>query len=313
MTHRIPWSTVPDGVVRDVEAGLGARIVATQGAAEGFSPAAAVSAELSDGRRVFLKAITAEINAHTVAMQEHEAMVVEQLPASVPTPRLLFGETFRDWQVLAFEHLAAQPIADPYSHLRGVDALYDALDGVQVSGLIHILDHHPSLFTSWKAVAKQAGGFDALADLELGTEPIRNSNQVLHCDARDDNALLADDGRIFFVDWANACVGAPLIDAVGAVPALAIRFGASVSDLVGASRIIAEADPELVTATVAALAGYFAYGSTLPAPDNMPTVRAFQRAQAVPMLEWLNELVGARITVPTMAEVERAVAAGRSL
>ena len=47
-----------------------------------------------------------------------------------------------------------------------------------------------------------------------------------------------------------------------------------------------------VTAVVAAAAGFMIRGSRLPPPPGLPTVRAFQRDQGVPALEWLKRRTG---------------------
>jgi hypothetical protein len=50
-----------------------------------------------------------------------------------------------------------------------------------------------------------------------------------------------------------------------------------------------EADPEAVTAALAALAGFFIEHALLPPPPGLPTLRAFQRAQADAALAWLRK------------------------
>ena len=47
------------------------------------------------------------------------------------------------------------------------------------------------------------------------------------------------------------------------------------------------ADPQAVTAAVAAIAGYFTRQSLQPPPPGLPTVRAFQAAQGVVARDWL--------------------------
>jgi hypothetical protein len=52
----------------------------------------------------------------------------------------------------------------------------------------------------------------------------------------------------------------------------------------------ASADAE--RAFAAAIAGYFAVESTLPEVPALPGLRAFQRAQALPALDWLRHITG---------------------
>ena len=56
----------------------------------------------------------------------------------------------------------------------------------------------------------------------------------------------------------------------------------------------AGADPEAVTANLAALAGFLVGASRLPAPPGLPTLRSFQRGQGLVALEWLRRRTGWR-------------------
>ena len=49
---------------------------------------------------------------------------------------------------------------------------------------------------------------------------------------------------------------------------------------------------EAVTAVVAALAGFFTFQALQPPPPGLPTLRAFQDAQAVVARRWLAERAG---------------------
>jgi hypothetical protein len=49
-----------------------------------------------------------------------------------------------------------------------------------------------------------------------------------------------------------------------------------------------------LVAALAGLAGLFADRARLPPPPGLPTVRAFQRAQADVTLSWLREIYSAR-------------------
>ncbi|MFZ4514865.1 MAG: phosphotransferase [Acidimicrobiia bacterium] len=311
MTQRTPWSAIPQHVQEVLEARLGAPIIGVSEASAGFSPAIAATVELAGGIKRFVKACTPSINQTTMFMQRHEAMVVSQLPPEVPTPQLVFSGDIDEWQVLVFEYLDAQPVTDPFAHMRGIDALYDTLGGVRINGLAHVLDDHQSLFTSWAALSEQVPGLGALVELESQVEFMRFDDSLMHGDGRDDNALVGADGRHYFVDWACACHGPGFIDAVGAVSALHIRFDVPVADLVASSRLIAERSPHELAVFVAGFAGYLANFAHKPAPPNMPTLRAFQYAQAGPMLTWLQQLVGDRIVVPSMDDITGALSKAR--
>ena len=53
-----------------------------------------------------------------------------------------------------------------------------------------------------------------------------------------------------------------------------------------------QTDPDVVTAVVAAVAGYLTHRSRQPGPQKgIPTVRDFQRAQAEIAIRWLRERI----------------------
>jgi hypothetical protein len=52
------------------------------------------------------------------------------------------------------------------------------------------------------------------------------------------------------------------------------------------------APADAATAVLAAVTGFFVRQSQLPAPPGLPTLRAFQRDQGVPALEWLRQRTG---------------------
>jgi hypothetical protein len=53
-----------------------------------------------------------------------------------------------------------------------------------------------------------------------------------------------------------------------------------------------DAGPDGVTATLAALAGYFVSHVRRPPPPGLPTLRAFQRAQGEAAVRWLRKRLG---------------------
>ncbi|MCT9932010.1 aminoglycoside phosphotransferase family protein [Planotetraspora sp. A-T 1434] len=78
-------------------------------------------------------------------------------------------------------------------------------------------------------------------------------------------------------------------------PAVADRYGDMFQ---GWRRLVAardaEADPDAVTAVLAAMAGYFVRQARQPAPPGLPTLRAFQGAQGRTALPWLRSRLGER-------------------
>lgn len=85
--HR--WADLP-GVVRSaVEDILGAPVVAARNQSGWFSPKAAARIRLADGRRAFVKAVSAEVNPGSPGPHRAEARNTAALPPGAPVPRLL--------------------------------------------------------------------------------------------------------------------------------------------------------------------------------------------------------------------------------
>jgi hypothetical protein len=108
---------------------------------------------------------------------------------------------------------------------------------------------------------------------------------------RADNVLITA-GGVVFVDWPAACVGAPWFDVVAFAPSVAMQGGPKPDWVLASSRTGAAADPDAVTAVVAAIAGYFTWQTRQPAPQGLPTVRAFQAAQGQHARAWLRRRTG---------------------
>jgi hypothetical protein len=100
---RLHWIQLPGTLRHALEARLGSTVTESVTQPGGFSPGVAARLRLADGRRVFLKAISSRPNPVSPAMHRREARIAAALPASVPTPRLLWSFDDGDWVVLVFE------------------------------------------------------------------------------------------------------------------------------------------------------------------------------------------------------------------
>ncbi|WP_419248818.1 hypothetical protein [Streptomyces melanogenes] len=107
--------------------------------------------------------------------------------------------------------------------------------------------------------------------------------------------LLTADGRVVFVDWPHAVRAAPWFDLLLMLPCVRAQGGPDPDEVFTAHPVGRDAEPEGVTATLAALAGYFVRQSLRSAPPGLPTVRAFQAAQGAAAIEWLRTRLGSRL------------------
>lgn len=69
-----------------------------------------------------------------------------------------------------------------------------------------------------------------------------------------------------------------------------MQGGPPPAELIASSRSGRTADPQAVATLVCALTGYLTERSLQPPPPGLPTVRAFQAAQAAIARQWLAEL-----------------------
>ncbi|WP_419248874.1 hypothetical protein [Streptomyces melanogenes] len=100
---RTDWGRVPEHVRCGLEERLGAPVTEAVTQRGGFSPGVAARVRLADGRRAFVKAVSAEANPASPVLHRAEARISAALPLGVPAPRLLATHDDAMWVALAFE------------------------------------------------------------------------------------------------------------------------------------------------------------------------------------------------------------------
>jgi hypothetical protein len=101
------WRDAPGRVRQAIEAQLGSPVVGETSEPGGFSPGMASRLRLADGRRVFAKAVSAELSPKTPDLYRQEISVASRLPATVRAPRLLWSYDDGDWVVPGLPTLRA--------------------------------------------------------------------------------------------------------------------------------------------------------------------------------------------------------------
>lgn len=304
---RLSWGQMPARLHTAVAAWLGAPVISATTQPGGFSPGVAARVQAADGRRVFIKAVGPAPNPDAPRIYRQEARVVAALPLSAPVPRLLWthDEGADGWVVLAFEDIAGHTPAQPW-RTEELDRVLAAL-----VALSHALTPAPIVAQSagevfatgicgWRRLrecpsphldAWSASHLEALADLEAGASDAVQGETLLHLDLRADNLLLTSE-RVYVVDWPWACIGAAWVDLVGMAPSVAMQGGPDPEALLVRHPAVRSALPSAITATIAAVAGYFTWSALQPAPPGLPTVRAFQAAQGAVARRWLAQRLG---------------------
>jgi aminoglycoside phosphotransferase (APT) family kinase protein len=280
---------------------FGARVVEATSQPGGFSPGIAARVRLSDGRRAFIKAISSHPNPHSPQMHRREAEIARALPEGAPVPRFLFDVDDGDWVALAFEDVeGAHPElpwrADELERvLRAISETASSLTPSPIAMAPISAESFP--FVGWRELRRDAKAeiepwarrhIAELIELESEWADAASGETLLHADLRADNILITPD-RVVFVDWPHACVGAAWIDLVFFLPSVAMQGGPKPWEVFAEHPVSGSAPPDRVDAAVAAVAGYFIWRASSPAPPGLPGLPAFARAQGVEALSWLRQ------------------------
>jgi hypothetical protein len=308
---RLDWQAVPAQVRAAVEGWLESPVVSAASQPMGFSPGVAARLRTADDRCVFVKAAGPKPNPGVPAIHRREAQITALLPDSAPVPRLLWSYDDSEWVVLAFEQIDGQHPAQPWrtDELdRVLDALVFLADVLTPSPLPpgtvgSASAEFASRMCGWRQLHDERSSWldqldvwsvrhlQVLAEIEAGAAAAVDGNTLLHFDVRADNILLTTD-RVWFVDWPLACVGAAWVDVVFFAPSVRMQGGPPPEEVITRHPACRAADPDAITAAVAAVAGFFTLRALEPPPPGLPTVRAFQAAQGVVAREWLAERTG---------------------
>jgi aminoglycoside phosphotransferase (APT) family kinase protein len=308
--QRLGWAEVPAWLRGEVERRLGGRVVEAVTQPGGFSPGLAARLLLDDGRRAFVKAVGPEPNPDSPDIHRGEAQNMAALPRSAPAPRLLWSLDQHGWVALAFEDVDGAHPALPWrpGELRRVLEMVAAMAAALTPAspaFPPIADRLRESFAGWRRLAAAHAGGDALAgidpwaarhldrlaDLEARWPQAAAGSTLLHSDLRADNLLLTPT-RVVAVDWPWASVGAGWVDLLLLLPSVTMQGGPDPQPTFAAHPVAAEADPQAVTAALAAFAGYLVEGARQPSPSGLPTLRAFQHGQGVVAVAWLRQRTG---------------------
>ena len=299
---RPPYTSLPGALQDWVAVELGAPVVRSQAQSGGFSPGVASRVESARGRRAFVKAVSAEVNADSPALHRRESAIAAQLPCGVGSPRLL--STYDDgvWVALLFEEVEGRPPSLPWvpAELAAVLRLLDRLAVELTPSPIEIgqlADDRLLAFTGWQTLAAEgtpltpveAAHLDELVTLEQAWAEVARGESLLHNDVRSDNVLITADGEAVLVDWPWARRGAAAVDVALFAPTVAVDGGPGPEEVLQATAVGRAADPAAIDAMAAAFTGMMQHRRRLPPPPGIPAVRAFQARQGESGLAWLAQ------------------------
>ncbi|GEA81110.1 phosphotransferase family protein [Cellulomonas uda] len=310
--RRPTWQDLPDGVRAAVESRAGTRVLRAHTQDGGFTEGFASRLELADGTRVFVKAASASRGEHAHAAYRHEAHVARLLPPTVPAPRFLWTCDVDDWVVLAFEDVESvtpqRPwVADELAAVlaaltRTAQALTPAPEALLPLDTTADLDPELSF---WRRCA--AGEADRalvpapwrhrveeLAAIESGWAQAAAGDTAVHFDLRDDNVLLAADGRVLVCDWNWLQLAAPWVDLVGLLVSVH-GDGLDAEQVLATHPLSRDVPRASVDAFLVALAGYFVDAAGRPPVETSPWLRVHQAWYREAALGWLATRLSADV------------------
>lgn len=301
---RIGWDDLPDHVRAAVAGILGAPVVQARSQPGGFSPGSADRVATADGRRAFVKAVSGAQNEHSPSLHRQEAVVTGALPADAPAPALLGCYDDGDWVALVLEDVEGRHPMTPWD----AHELAHVLDTLEVCAARLTPSLVPKLPLASEHLASDFGGWERLrAEPWPGLDPWAAArvdqlcglarrgldavagDTVVHIDLRADNLLVGADGRVTLVDWPHACQGAAWLDTLLLLVNVRLFGGHDVDALLRRRPLTSSVDPDVLSAVLVALSGYFLDAARNLPPPGLPTVRAFQAAQGEATLSWVRQ------------------------
>ncbi|WP_063002732.1 phosphotransferase [Nocardia mikamii] len=282
---------------------LGAGVVEAETQSGGFSHGVAVRALLTDGRRVFIKAIDADDGL--AQMYRTEGRTAAQLPEAIPTPSLHASFDVEGWFVMVFDDVAGHhPRLDRDDEraavLTTVEALRRLLTPNPILGVPTFAEVYGPELNTWQRFAEEGPPMDLdewssrnlarLASLEASWPGYVAGSTLLHTDLRPDNMLRRVDGSVVVIDWAWPCVGASWVDLAALVPSLA-ACGVDPDPILATHPATRDVAPVAVDAILCGVLGYWERTLRRPTPPRAPHLYRYRLEAARVTRQWLRRRV----------------------
>jgi aminoglycoside phosphotransferase (APT) family kinase protein len=234
-----------------------------------------------------------------------EARKLAALPPEAPAPQLLWLHDTDDWVVLGIEYVESRA---PHRPWRPVDldacvAMTEQLAAVLTPPPDELTaDSFVAEFATWPAYWDKlradepdlpgiAEHLDEAAVLAARFAGVAGGETLVHTDIRDDNLMLAPDGRVLLCDWNWPVVGAPWLDTV--LLMIGPRGdGLDVDAALAASPLTRDLPAESIDIVLALITGYFLISAAQPVPPTSPYIRDAQWWQGEVCWRWLAERRG---------------------
>ncbi|MGW5514046.1 phosphotransferase family protein [Nocardia africana] len=300
---RPDWGDIPVAVRAVIERVVGAGVVEADTQSGGFSHGVAVRALLTDGRRVFIKAIDADDDL--AEMYRGEARTSARLPPTIPTPALHASFDAEGWFAMVFDDVTGRhPRLDNYDEREAVLATVETLGRMltpnPIPDVATFAESYGPMLNAWRQYAADGAPADLdewssrnlgrLASLEAVWPDYMAGATLLHTDLRPDNMLRRAGGNVVVIDWAWPCVGASWIDLAALVPSL-LAAGVDPDPILATHPSSRDVEPVAADAFLCGLLGYWERALRRPTPQRSPNLYRY-RAEAVRITrQWLRQHV----------------------
>ena len=298
--RRLEWAFLPPHVRGLIEERCGSPVVDAASRSTGFTPGFASVLTCADGSRHFVKAASVKAQRMFAEAYRVEARKLAALPDEAPAPRLRWSHE-GDWVVLSTEYVEAR---HPHRPWRRADlessldmleasaaALTPAPEGLEIDDFATEMAEWPAYWDHIRTARPDLAHADEAAALAARFPEATAGTTVVHTDVRDDNILIAADGRVLMCDWNWPVTGAAWLDTL--LLLIGPRGdGLDVERVLASRPLTRDVPAEHVDIVLALVAGYFLHSASQPVPPTSPHIRDAQRWQGDVVWDWLSERRG---------------------
>jgi fructosamine-3-kinase len=308
-----PWSDVPQEIKDRVADVLGSAVARAERAYGGYAPSATFRLKLANGKRAFFKASYPAPKGSGVRwFMDREAQNYRTLERFItPWAPKFYGSFEREgWHMLLLEDLGPRSVppwtsAKARAAARSYARFHRKTRGKRLPRSLSRTAHveHARF---WRTLAKTgeiartaalarrrsaeaeewlAVALPVLVAHERRLEHVPPPFALLHFDTRSDNVRIHGD-RLRIFDWPFACAGPAEFDVVAFCQAVAAEGGPTAERVLAWYEEVVRLRPEMVDASLAGIAGYFADRAWRPPIEGLPRVRRWQRTQLKECLRW---------------------------
>ncbi|MEU1754323.1 aminoglycoside phosphotransferase family protein [Micromonospora matsumotoense] len=272
---RPDWRDLPAGLRDAVTARLGAPVVTARTATAGFTGGFAAVLETAAGGRVFVKAADLTRQRHLADWYARELAVLARLPDGLPVPRPRWALDAAGWYAVGLDALDGRTPRLPWDpaeltavlagYAEVAAALADPPAALTTLGLPRLADLARADILWWGEVAAgreplPPAAHDRLPELVALESRLPGyaaaSAGLAHGDLRVDNVLLDPAGRAWFCDWNWLCHGPAWFDLAGLL-ITGYADGVDLDAIFAGHPAAADAPPDALDVTLAALSGYY--------------------------------------------------------